>query len=62
MEGQYFLTRIELDEKSVIHRSAQIEHERKIAIFDLLLCGDIILFSVDAIILNSVSDINDDGT
>ena len=36
MEGQYFLTRIELDEKSVIHRSAQIEHERKIAIFDLL--------------------------
>lgn len=36
VEGQYFLTRIELDEKSVIHRSAQIEHERKIAIFDLL--------------------------
>ena len=36
MEGQYFLIHIELDEKSVIHRSAQIEHERKIAIFDLL--------------------------
>jgi uncharacterized protein (UPF0262 family) len=27
---------IELDEKSVVRRSAQIEHERKVAIFDLL--------------------------
>ena len=27
---------INLDEKSVVRRSAQVEHERKVAIFDLL--------------------------
>ena len=31
-----FISHIELDEKSVISRSPQVEHERKVAIFDLL--------------------------
>lgn len=30
------LVRIELDERSVVRRSPQIEHERKVAIYDLL--------------------------
>lgn len=31
-----FLCHIELDEKSIIRRNADIEHERRVAIFDLL--------------------------
>ena len=36
MAGHNFISDIELDEKSVIRRSPQVEHERKVAIFDLL--------------------------
>ena len=36
MAGHNFISNIELDEKSVIRRSPQVEHERKVAIFDLL--------------------------
>ena len=36
MAGQNYISTIVLDEKSVIRRSPQVEHERKIAIFDLL--------------------------
>ena len=36
MAGQNFISAIDLEEKSAIRRSAQVEHERKIAIFDLL--------------------------
>ena len=36
MAGQNYISTIQLDEKSVIRRSPQVEHERKIAIFDLL--------------------------
>ena len=36
MAGHNFISNIELDEKSVISRSPQVEHERKVAIFDLL--------------------------
>ena len=36
MAGQNYISTIHLDEKSVIRRSPQVEHERKIAIFDLL--------------------------
>ena len=36
MAGHNFISDIELDEKSVISRSPQVEHERKVAIFDLL--------------------------
>ena len=36
MAGHNFVSNIELDEKSVIRRSPQVEHERKVAIFDLL--------------------------
>ena len=36
MAGNNFISEIELDEKSVIRRSPQVEHERKVAIFDLL--------------------------
>lgn len=36
MADYNFISDIELDEKSVISRSPQVEHERKVAIFDLL--------------------------
>jgi|TARA_B100002052_G_C15801513_1_gene561346 uncharacterized protein (UPF0262 family) len=36
MAGHNFISDIKLDEKSVIRRSPQVEHERKVAIFDLL--------------------------
>ena len=36
MAGQNFISAIDLEEKSAIRRSAQVEHERKVAIFDLL--------------------------
>ena len=36
MADHNFISNIELDEKSVISRSPQVEHERKVAIFDLL--------------------------
>ena len=36
MADHNFISDIELDEKSVIRRSPQVEHERKVAIFDLL--------------------------
>ena len=36
MADYNFISNIELDEKSVISRSPQVEHERKVAIFDLL--------------------------
>ena len=36
MAGHNFISDIELDEKLVIRRSPQVEHERKVAIFDLL--------------------------
>ena len=36
MADHNFISDIELDEKSVISRSPQVEHERKVAIFDLL--------------------------
>ena len=36
MAGQNYISTIVLDEKSVIRRSPQVEHERKVAIFDLL--------------------------
>lgn len=34
--GPNRICQIELDEKSIIRRSAEIEHEKKVAIFDLL--------------------------
>ena len=36
MHNQNFISAIELEESSLIRRSAQVEHERKVAIFDLL--------------------------
>ena len=36
MADYNYISDIELDEKSVISRSPQVEHERKVAIFDLL--------------------------
>ena len=36
MAGQNFISNIDLEEKTAIRRSAQVEHERKVAIFDLL--------------------------
>ena len=36
MAGQNYISTIVLDEKLVIRRSPQVEHERKVAIFDLL--------------------------
>ena len=36
MAGQNFISNIDLEEKTTIRRSAQVEHERKVAIFDLL--------------------------
>tara|TARA_A100000164_G_C21511289_1_gene587133 strand:- start:165 stop:638 length:474 start_codon:yes stop_codon:yes gene_type:complete len=36
MLNQNFISAIELEESSLIRRSAQVEHERKVAIFDLL--------------------------
>ena len=35
-KDDYRICRIELDEKSIIRRNADIEHERRVAIFDLL--------------------------
>ncbi|MBL4800552.1 MAG: UPF0262 family protein [Emcibacter sp.] len=34
--SQYRICHIELDEKSIIRRNADIDHERRVAIFDLL--------------------------
>ena len=36
MANRDYITSIKLEEKKVIRRSAQVEHERKVAIFDLL--------------------------
>lgn len=36
MSTNHHIAKIELDEKSVVRRNADIEHERKVAIFDLL--------------------------
>ena len=36
MSDTHRISRIDLDEKSVISRSPQVEHERKVAIYDLL--------------------------
>ena len=36
MLSQNFISAIDLEESSKIRRSAQVEHERKVAIFDLL--------------------------
>ena len=36
MSDNYRISRIELDEKSIIRRNADIDHERRVAIFDLL--------------------------
>lgn len=36
MSGEQRIAQIFLDEKSVVSRSAQIDHERKVAIYDLL--------------------------
>lgn len=36
MEDRQRIAKISLDEQSVIRRSAQVEHERKVAIYDLL--------------------------
>ena len=36
MLNQNFIAAIELEESSLIRRSAQVEHERKVAIFDLI--------------------------
>ncbi|MGE5203585.1 MAG: UPF0262 family protein, partial [Acidobacteriota bacterium] len=34
--GEQRIVKIDLDEKSVVRRNADIEHERAVAIFDLL--------------------------
>lgn len=36
MGSNYHICHIELDEKSIIRRNADIDHERRVAIFDLL--------------------------
>ena len=36
MEDRHRIAKISLDEQSVIRRSPQVEHERKVAIYDLL--------------------------
>ena len=36
MANRDYISSIKLEEKTVIRRSAQVEHERKVAIFDLL--------------------------
>ena len=36
MSDSHRISRIELDERSVVSRSPQVEHERKVAIYDLL--------------------------
>ncbi|PCI43026.1 MAG: hypothetical protein COB49_12895 [Alphaproteobacteria bacterium] len=36
MGSDYHICHIELDEKSIIRRNADIDHERRVAIFDLL--------------------------
>ncbi|MAL80622.1 MAG: hypothetical protein CMN55_16210 [Sneathiella sp.] len=36
MAGTQYIAKIALDEKSVVRRNADIEHERKVAIFDIL--------------------------
>lgn len=36
MSGTQFIAAIELDERSVVRHSPQVDHERRVAIFDLL--------------------------
>lgn len=35
-KNNYYICQIELDEKSIIRRNADIDHERRVAIYDLL--------------------------
>ena len=48
MADYNFISDIELDEKSVISRSPQVEHERKVAIFDLMEENSFILRNGDS--------------
>ena len=36
MSSKHYITNIHLDEKSVVRRAAHVEHERKVAVYDLL--------------------------
>lgn len=36
MSSKHFISNIHLDENSVVRRAAHVEHERKVAVFDLL--------------------------
>ncbi len=36
MSSKHYITNIHLDEKSVVCRAAHVEHERKVAVYDLL--------------------------
>ena len=52
MAGHNFISDIELDEKSVIRWSPQVEHERKVAIFDLLEENSFSLVMVLRVLIN----------
>tara|TARA_B100000315_G_C14111282_1_gene378286 strand:+ start:31 stop:504 length:474 start_codon:yes stop_codon:yes gene_type:complete len=36
VSSKHYITNIHLDEKSVVRRAAHVEHERKVAVYDLL--------------------------
>lgn len=36
MSSKHYITNIHLDEKTVVRRAAHVEHERKVAVYDLL--------------------------